>query len=146
MTSTLPRIQRIAAKAVIFNAHGQVLIVREASTDPDNTKIGDYGLPGGRLEPGHGLHPTLLREVHDETGLVVVHHEVVDAGEWYPVIRGVPHQIVGIFYRCELAEDNPEVNLSPEHDDHAWVLPRQRRKYPMMEPDGSVLDGIAKRT
>jgi len=144
--STLSYVQRVAVKAVILNTHGQVLILREASTDPENVKVGQFGLPGGRVEPGDDLGSTLLREVRDEAGLIVVRRELVDEGEWRPVIAGVPHQIFGFYYRCQLVDDDAEVRLSKEHDDYAWVLPSQRRDYPMMEPDGSVIDKVAVRT
>ncbi|HUD10889.1 MAG TPA: NUDIX domain-containing protein, partial [Candidatus Saccharimonadia bacterium] len=43
-------ILRVAAKAVILDRDGRVLIVREAKSGPDNTKVGLWELLGGRLE------------------------------------------------------------------------------------------------
>ena len=43
-------ILKVAAKAVIMNAEGKILIVREADTYEEGTKIGKWGLPGGRID------------------------------------------------------------------------------------------------
>src|SRR6187431_844175 len=91
---------RVAAKAIIVNDKGQVLIIREASTGPDNTKVGQWGLVGGRLEPGESFLEGLQREVREETGLKVQVEKPVHVGEWRPIIRDVPHQIIAIFMLC----------------------------------------------
>ncbi|MEK7153243.1 MAG: hypothetical protein AAB834_04805, partial [Patescibacteria group bacterium] len=64
-------------------------------------------------------------------------------GEWRPVIRGVPHQIIAIFMLCEATAR--EVVLSVEHDDYQWIEPAKRHTYPMMEPDCFVVDAVGKR-
>lgn len=66
-------IMQLAAKAVIVNGDGQVLILREApaATYSTNTKSGRYQLPGGRIKPGEKFEDGLLREVLEETGLAI---------------------------------------------------------------------------
>ena len=125
---------RVAAKAVITNARGEVLILREASTDTENTRIGQYQIPGGRIEIGERFVEGLNREIAEETGLAVkqiIRPLYVD--EWHPVIKGVEHQIVGVFMLV-LAEEG-EVNLSNEHDTALWIKPEEWAQYPIMEQD-----------
>ncbi len=62
-------ILRVAAKSLIINDQGQVLIVREASTYGDGTQIGRFGLPGGRIDLGESFEDGLRREAKEETGL-----------------------------------------------------------------------------
>jgi 8-oxo-dGTP diphosphatase len=50
--------------AVVRDDTGQVLLVRRLDT-------GDWELPGGRVEPGESAVDALVREVAEETGLVV---------------------------------------------------------------------------
>src|SRR5574337_985895 len=93
-------ILRVAAKAVIVNSAGKILIVREASTYKEGTGAGRYHMPGGRLEEGENYAEGLRREVAEETGLEVEPLYPIFVGEWQPVINGVPNHIVAIFTVC----------------------------------------------
>lgn len=57
----------LAASAVIRNADGHYLLVRRANP-PEQ---GRWTLPGGRVDPGETLAQAAIREVREETGLVV---------------------------------------------------------------------------
>lgn len=55
----------LMASAIIEEADSIVLVL-------NRWRIGEvWGLPGGRLEPGEAVHDALVREVAEETGLVV---------------------------------------------------------------------------
>jgi 8-oxo-dGTP diphosphatase len=136
MANNLPILQ-VAAKAAIVNKMGEVLIVREAQTGKNNTKVGLYGLVGGRLDPGETFYDGLAREVLEETGLTATPLAPLYVGEWHPVIRGQEHQIIAIFMLCRATAGG--VRLSAEHDDYKWVKPGAVG-VPMMQPDGMVAD------
>lgn len=128
----------VAAKAVIVNPKGQVLILRESDAHDTNTQVGRYQLPGGRLEPGERYLDALTREVMEETGLTIRPGRPVYVGEWRPVIKGVPHQIVAIFTICQT--DSSTVRLSDEHDGYAWIDPQNQEGYDLADPEGEVLN------
>lgn len=133
---------QVAAKAVIVDDQGKVLVVREAATGENNTKIGYWGLVGGRLEPGEAFFDGLRREVLEETGLEVEPLRPVYVGEWRPTIHGIPHQIVAIFMLCGVKDK--AVTVSVEHDAYKWILPAERHSIPMMEPDCFVVDEVGR--
>ncbi|MCB2214203.1 NUDIX domain-containing protein [bacterium] len=54
-----------AARAVIFNSEGQVLLVRRS----DN---GEWVMPAGSMELGESIYDCLKREVREEAGLEVL--------------------------------------------------------------------------
>jgi 8-oxo-dGTP diphosphatase len=132
----------VAAKAVIVNDKGEVLIVRESPDHKTNDQVGRYGLPGGRLEPGEVFFETLMREVEEETGLKVTIGRPLLVGEWRPTINGVPHQIVGMFMACR-ASSGATVHLSEENDDYQWINPSARAAFDIVEPDWMAIDAYA---
>ena len=140
MTARTPVLQ-VAAKALIVNATGKVLVVREASTGKNNTKVGLFGLVGGRLEPGESFQEGLRREIQEETSLHIQPVRPLHVGEWRPVIREIQHQIIAIFMLCNAISD--AVQLSEEHDEYRWLDPFNLAKVPLMEPDGQVIRDYA---
>lgn len=132
----------VAAKAVIINAKGEVLILREASaaTHPTNTKSGRYQLPGGRLKPGEGFEAGLRREVSEETGLDIAIGKPLLVGEWRPVVQGRPRQIIGVFVAART--NTKAVRISGEHDDYRWIDPANRIDYDIVPPDWEAIDAF----
>jgi 8-oxo-dGTP diphosphatase len=54
-----------AVGVVCFNAFGEVLLIRRG-TPP---RLGEWSIPGGRLEWGETLRDAALRELREETGV-----------------------------------------------------------------------------
>ena len=128
---------KVAAKAVIVDEAGKVLVLREAKTYDEGTNIGKYHLPGGRLNLGETYEAGLDREVMEETGLVVEQQYPMYVGEWHPVIKGVPHQIIALFTVCK--SKTSDVKLSEEHDDFRWIDAADMDKLDIMDPEDKVL-------
>lgn len=57
----------VGVAAVIWNAAGQVLLIRRINPP----RAGQWSLPGGRVERGERLEDAVRREVREETGLEV---------------------------------------------------------------------------
>jgi 8-oxo-dGTP diphosphatase len=133
-------VQRIAMKAVIVK-NGKVLLLREAATYDDGTQRGRYHMPGGRIEAGENFEDALKREVQEETGLEVDIKYPIYVGEWRPVIRDIPHQIIGVFFVC--TPKTSKVTLSTEHDDYQWIEPKKRKNFDIMDPEWKVIDRYA---
>ncbi len=72
-------------------------------------------LPGGRMEFGETAEETVVREVLEETGLVVKPVKLLDT--WNTIKED--YQITGIIYSCTL--QSGEVRLSTEHDRYEWL-------------------------
>ena len=124
---------QVAAKAVVANDQGKILILRESAAHETNTKAGHYHLPGGRIEPGETFFDGLKREMLEETGLIVTAGKPLLVGEWRPIIKGVQHQIVGIYLSASIV--GGEVRLSHEHDDLQWIDPKAWADYDIVMPD-----------
>ena len=130
-------VQNVAMKAIIVN-DGKILLLRESAKHDTNTKAGKYQFPGGRIDPGEPFAEGLRREVKEETGMEVEIGEPFYIGEWFPVIKGVPHHIVAVFLVCK--PSTTEVVISEEHDAYEWVGPEIAQKIDIMMPDKEVVE------
>lgn len=59
----------VTGGAIIQDAEGRILLQRRSD-------YGDWGLPGGGMEPGELIEDTMMREVREETGLEVTRFEL----------------------------------------------------------------------
>ena len=134
---------KVAAKAVITDGKGRILLVREASTYDEGTNIGRYNIPGGRLNPGESYEYGLQREIKEELGLEIDYLYPLYIGEWRPVIKNVPYQIIGIFSVCSVK--NKKITLSKEHDSYLWINPKIASEIDIMYPDSEVVKIFFKR-
>lgn len=126
-------IQSTAARAIIVNDEGKILIVREAGEYLDGDNSGQYDLPGGRVDAGESLIDALKREVAEETGLEVeVDENPISVQEWHPVINGKENHIVGTFFVCRPL--STAVNLSSDHNSYEWIDPDMSSDYDFMPP------------
>jgi 8-oxo-dGTP pyrophosphatase MutT (NUDIX family) len=93
--------------AVIVNPAGEVLLQRRS----DN---GEWGLPGGAMEPGEEPAETLVREIREETALEVVPERIVgvyggpDFFVRYP--NGDEAAILSITFACRPVAGEPRAN------------------------------------
>jgi 8-oxo-dGTP diphosphatase len=87
------RAPRIAARALILQDN-RLLLVNAFPSGRSNL----WCAPGGGAEAGSSLHDNLIREMHEETGLVVTVGNPVLINEFHDPATGF-HQ-VDIFFRC----------------------------------------------
>lgn len=57
----------VGVAAVIWNDQSQVLLIRRTK----EPRIGQWSLPGGKVERGEALEAALRREIREETGLEI---------------------------------------------------------------------------
>jgi 8-oxo-dGTP diphosphatase len=132
-----PMRQRVAAKALVLNEKGEVLLLREASSYEEGTNLGRYDVPGGRIEPGEKFLDALHREVMEESGLEVEPIQPVYVSEWFPVIKGEKNHITAIFYACKAL--TTDVDLSQDHDEFVWARPEDATQYNTMDVTSDVM-------
>jgi 8-oxo-dGTP diphosphatase len=135
-------ILQVAAKALIVNDDGKVLVLREPAKDNMGSQNGRYGLVGGRIDAEESFEAALHREVLEETGLMIEILYPIYVGEWSPTIKGQKCHIVAIFNVCQAK--TTDVVLSTEHDDFKWINPADVKDYPFMPPDDQVIERYAK--
>jgi len=127
----------VAIGAIVFDAAGRVLLV-ERGRPPG---VGQWTVPGGKLEPGETLERGVVREVREETGLTVevgpLACVVERIGDGYHFVildylarvlgDGVP--LAGDDARHARFVDDAELAILPLTEGLADVLARARATY-----------------
>lgn len=112
------KVQRVAGKAVIQTSDG-ILILKPSGIDPNKK----WHIPGGiRDDIEEPILATAIREVQEETKIILnnEHNVVLRIGEWSAKDKGEDVKILAIFFHF-LLNKIPEIELSAEHDDFAWI-------------------------
>ena len=100
---------KAAAKALIFNKDGEILILKRASHMKWNPNLWD--LPGGHLKEDEETIEALKREVKEETGLAIK-----NIGE-----IGKENNVT--IFKSDASDENKEIKLDDENEDHKWTKP-----------------------
>ncbi len=120
----------IAMKGLVLY-QGKVLLIRESSTYTDGTQTGKFDVVGGRLEKGEKFNESLLREIREETGLVVTIGKPFFVNEVRITVRGETWQIVRVFFDCHATSD--VVVLGNDHNECVWINPLEYQHYPLID-------------
>ncbi len=116
-------IDRLVVAAVIRDG-GRVLLLER---NPEDYLGGLFELPGGLVEPGETLHQALLREVAEETGIIVAASDRYLGGFDYRAKGG---RLTRQFNFQLTAPETPAIILS-EHARFAWVGRAELTQYPV---------------
>lgn len=104
----------VAQKAVIFREDGKILTIRRSATAPSRPLYWD--LVGGELDAEENPLSGILREIKEETGLVVDKVKFVDVVSGF---NDIGDYWVTLCFEAHVRK--PKVILSYEHDDFRWV-------------------------
>jgi 8-oxo-dGTP pyrophosphatase MutT (NUDIX family) len=120
-----------AAGAVILDGQGRILL-QEKTFEPG------WFLPGGAIEPGEHPEEALVREVAEETGLIVRPGKVLlivgGPAYRYEYPNGDRVEIVGPIYRCEVTgRTNGPIDDETKRIEYfaREAMPRLRMPYPV---------------
>lgn len=106
-----------AAKALIFNESGQVLLLRRSDTD--DSRPGEFDLPGGEVEFGEDFAQAVSRETLEETGIAILRNDfkLVYLGTSFSEKHN--KSVNRLLFKAVAM--NPVVVLSHEHSAFDWV-------------------------
>lgn len=110
---------KIAVSArVVFQREDKILVVQRSSSN--NSNLGKWEIPGGRVEFLEGTIPALKREAKEETGLVIYPSRTTSL----TTVNDSPYHATHVFL-CTRFRRSPglseEIKLSKEHKTYKWV-------------------------
>jgi len=114
---------RVSVKGVVFQ-RGRVLLLRNERHE--------WELPGGSLERGESPAGCVVREIREETGLVVRCGPLLDT--WVYSVSPAAGEVLIITYGCSPADPDATPTMSDEHLELGLFDPDELADVPM--PDG----------
>ncbi|MBC7546144.1 NUDIX hydrolase [Candidatus Saccharibacteria bacterium] len=105
---------KTVAKALIYDSNDNMLVLKRSESHPYFAHQDD--LPGGEIEPGEDSVTGLIREILEETGMIIARKSVVFASEVLTKNNG-SNQL----YTVRLSIEKPVIDISWEHMSYQWV-------------------------
>lgn len=107
------------ANILLLNRSGEVLVLRRTASHPTRPLALD--LPGGCVEAGENFGEAVIRELQEETGIIIAPGAIVLVREHRQVDGD--RDLHGAVYCARLDIDCPLIVLSDEHDTYKWISP-----------------------
>ena len=123
----------LAVKGII-QKEGKILVLKRS--DKDDHKPGVWETVGGGMHKEESPQKALLREISEETGLVV---SVSRPFNVFTFKKDTGEFKVGITFLCEYVSG--EVTLSDEHSEYRWIEPKE---FAQLESVPSLHEEIAR--
>lgn len=125
--------------ALVFNASGQVLLVRTRKWSHR------WGIPGGKIKPGETAEEALRRELLEETGLAVTDIRLVLVQDCIrpPEFYRDAHFLL-LNYTCRCVGE-PHVRLNDEAQAHRWLALEAALAEELNQPTRTLLEAVRAR-
>ena len=114
----------LSVRMIIQDNDGKCLLIKRSAINKSN--VGKWEFPGGKIDVGEEFYGALLREVKEETGLIVnVEHIVGVVESEVSTVRIATLIFSGI-------KESGQVSLSDEHDSYVWVSVKELSTYDLV--------------
>lgn len=106
-----------AAKIVILDDDNNALVLRRSSSHPSSAFQPD--LPGGVIEKGETFKQGLVREILEETSLIVPTDSIKFVDNFSRSIFGIT--VDRSIFVVKIPKSKPRITISWEHDEYSWL-------------------------
>ena len=113
---------KIVAKALVRSSEGLCLVLHRGNTHPRFP--GHIDFPGGEVEPKETPEAAVMREIQEETGLLI------DPNKLKKLFAKQYQQTTHVLFEAKLAEPDAKIALSWEHKDYRWITPEELKRLP----------------
>lgn len=114
-----PTIESVA-KALLINSQNQALILTVGEHKERPEKSFKPDLPGGLVDPGETEHDAVVREINEETGIIVGKTELLMVCSRTEFMAEESKSVTKHLFIVRLGDD-VNVKLSWEHSSYTWV-------------------------
>lgn len=114
-----------AAKALIYDDQGRILVLYRSKTHPHLAH--DIDLPGGEIDPGESIEMGLMREILEETGLRMQLEQSQMQHSWRTTWGQKQ------FLYETVCHGHATITISWEHEAHDWISVEEMIGYPAID-------------
>jgi 8-oxo-dGTP diphosphatase len=115
----------LSVRAVIHDADGRILLLKRSMLSKNYP--GKWEFPGGKVDRGEKFNDALVREVREETGLVVRLGTFIGAAK-----AEMPH-VTAVQLVIEALPEPGAPAISHEHEGLTWALPQDILEMDMVD-------------
>ena len=117
----------ISCVYVIYN--NKVLLLQYGKKGPqDKDLVGKWGIVSGKNEKGENKYQCAIRELFEETGIVINKEDLKEYGSYY-YMGNVNREV---FDYLLILDQQPRISLSKEHRNYEWVNVEDILKYDLV--------------
>jgi len=113
----MEEIQKIVVAGVVYNK-GKFLVLKRSNTE--DIFPNKWELPSGKVEFGEDPNKALIREIKEETGLIIENFFPLKCTHYIIEKPDKKRHTVQIIYMVNLLRIN-NIVLAEEHDDYKWI-------------------------
>lgn len=124
----------VAVKGIVRRADGKILVLKRSQLDDHKPNV--WETPGGGMDAEESPQNALMREISEETGLVVT---VANPFNVFTFKKDTGEFKIGITFICEHLSG--EVKLSAEHSEYKWI---EAEEFSQMESIPSLHEEVAR--
>jgi 8-oxo-dGTP diphosphatase len=126
----------VGVGAVIWNAAGEIVLIRRGQ----EPRLGEWSIPGGRLEWGETVETALLREVREETGLHVEIAGLIDVVD--SVIRDAGGAVIRHYVLIDFSARyvSGELVAGTDAAEARWVAPTDLDQYSLWTETRRIIE------
>jgi 8-oxo-dGTP diphosphatase len=117
---------------------GHALFLR---THPQKSQGGTWTAPGGKIEKGESPSAAAVREVLEETGIVLEKETLAFSGKFF--MQTPQFGDFSVYLFRVILKKKPDVTLNPsEHVEFCWVTPEEALLLPLMYAADQCLEAV----
>jgi 8-oxo-dGTP pyrophosphatase MutT (NUDIX family) len=120
-------------RLIVTDAEGRVLILRRQST---GHALGQWCLPGGKVDYGATVEQAVRAELKEETSLDCLEAEFLFYQDSLPPEPGAMH-CINFYFRCRTAGT---LALNRESSEYAWIRPMELATYALVFRNDEALE------
>ena len=127
------------ATAIIIDKQGMLLLLKRSNKNKSNKGL--WQLVEGKVKVGEKAQDALIREVNEETGLIVCEIRFFGINSTIIKMNSKNYNLVRSVFKTEY---KGEVKLSSEHSDFKWISPKEALSLPIISGTDEILKLLKK--
>ncbi|MFH1358770.1 MAG: NUDIX hydrolase [archaeon] len=108
--------------------NGKILLLHRQNHKPEGDT---WGVPAGKLDSEESITKAIIREIQEETGLIIPLNQIVYFKKVY--VKYPSYDFVYHIFHTKLDNQQKIIINHNEHKDFNWISPKEALKIPLIQ-------------